>query len=43
MDDPNAIFDDSEVRDARAMRGGAPSAETSMRPRPEVRMHTLLL
>ena len=43
MTDPNAVFHDSEVRGARAMRGGSPSAEASMCPTPEVRMHTLTL
>ena len=43
MDDPNTVFHDSEVRGARAMRGGSPSAEASMRPIPEVRMQSLTL
>jgi hypothetical protein len=43
MENPNAVCGDSEVRDVRAVRGGAPSAETSMLPRPEVRLHTFTL
>jgi hypothetical protein len=40
---PNAVCDDSEIRDVQAVRGGAPSAETSTLPRPEVCLHTLTL
>ena len=43
MGDPNAVCNDSEIGDVRAVRGGASSAETSILPRREVRMHTLTL
>ena len=43
MGDPNAVCDDSKVGDVRAVTGGAPSAETSVLPRIEVRMHTIIL
>jgi hypothetical protein len=40
MENPNAIRGDSEVRDVRAVRGGAPSAKASMLLRLEVRLYT---
>jgi hypothetical protein len=40
MENPNAVCGDSEVRDVRAMRGGAPSAEASMLPGSKVHLHT---
>jgi hypothetical protein len=43
MENLNAVSGDSEVRDVRAVKDGAPSAEASMLPKPEVRLHTLTL
>jgi hypothetical protein len=40
MEDPNVVHGDLEVRDVRAMRGGAPSTEASMLPGPELRLDT---
>ena len=43
MGDPNMVCDDSEVGHARAVKGGAPSAEASMLSRSEECMHTVTL
>ena len=43
MGDPKAVCDDSEIGDVRAVKGGAPSAKTSMLPKLEVRMYTVTL
>jgi hypothetical protein len=40
MEDPNAAHGDLEVRDIRAIRGGAPSVEASKLPRHEVGLVT---
>jgi hypothetical protein len=43
MENPNTVCGDSEVRDVRAVKGGALSVEASMLPKPEVCLHTLTL